>query len=232
MAPANHQLRQLPAMLLKALIVVSPWPLKRWLLQRFFGYRLDPSARIGLAWIYPRHLRMGKETRIDHLAVAVHLDTIELGDYSTIGRSTWITGHPLGSNQHFRHQTDRRPQLIVGEHSAILKRHYLDCTNEIRIGRFTTMAGHHSELLTHSIDVVAGRQDSKPIEIGDYCFIGTRCIVLGGARLPSQSVLAAGAVLTKAFEASFSLYGGVPARFIKDLPKEAQYFRRTTGFVR
>jgi acetyltransferase-like isoleucine patch superfamily enzyme len=99
------------------------------------------------------------------------------------------------------------------------------------VGRFTTIAGNHSQFLTHSIDIVAGRQNSEPIEIGDYCFVSTRCVILGGGRLPSQSVLAAGAVLTKAFDASFSLYGGVPARCIKELPKEARYFHRVTGFV-
>ena len=201
------------------------------MLQRHYGYEIDPSARIGLAWIYPKHLRLGKETRIDHFTVAIHLDSIELGDYATIGRSNWITGHPSGSTRHFVHQTDRHPRLVVGEHSAITKHHYLDCTHEIRVGRFTTIAGHHSEMLTHSIDVIGGRQDSKPIEVGDYCFVGTRCIILGGARLPAQSVLAAGAVLTKAFDASFSLYGGVPARLLKELPADARYFHRTTGFV-
>lgn len=219
-------------MILKFLILLFPWRLKRWLLQRCYGYVIDRSARIGLAWVYPKHLRLGKETRIDHFTVVIHLDTVELGEYSIIGRSNWITGHPGRSERHFAHQKDRRPQLILAEHSAITKRHYLDCTHEIKIGRFTTIAGHHSEFLTHSIDIPAGRQDSKPIEIGDYCFIGTHCIVLGGARLPSQSVLAAGAVLTKAFDTSFSLYGGVPARFVKQISKEAQYFHRTMGFVR
>lgn len=218
-------------MILKILIFFLPWPLKRWALQKKFGYEIHPSARIGLAWVYPRHLRLGRESRIDHFTVAIHLDAVELGDYSTIGRSNWITGHPGGSDRHFTHQKDRRPRLLMGEHSAITKKHYVDCTHEIRIGKFTTIAGHQSELLTHSIDVVAGRQHSKPIEIGDYCFIGTRCIILGGARLPSQSVLAAGAVLTKPFETPFSLFGGVPARRLKELPKEARYFHRTTGFV-
>jgi acetyltransferase-like isoleucine patch superfamily enzyme len=218
-------------MLAKLIILLLPWRLKRQLLQRCYGYALDPSARIGLAWVFPKHLRMGKETRIDHFTVAIHLDAIELGDYATIGRSNWITGHPADSTRHFTHQRDRRPQLIVGEHSAITKRHYLDCTHEIRVGRFTTVAGHHSELLTHSIDIIASRQDSHPIEIGDYCFVGTRCIVLGGSRLPSQSVLAAGAVLTRPFQESFSVYGGVPARLIKSLPQDARYFHRPTGFV-
>jgi acetyltransferase-like isoleucine patch superfamily enzyme len=219
-------------MLLKLIILLLPWSLKRWLLQHFFDYEIDRSARIGLAWVYPKHLRMGKKTKIDHFTVAIHLDSIELRDYATIGRSNWITGHPAQSDLYFTHQKDRRPRLIIGEHSAITKKHYLDCTHEIRIGQFSIIAGHQSELLTHSIDIVAGRQDSKPIGIGDYCLVSTRCIILGGARLPSQSILAAGAVLTKEFDECFSLYGGVPARLIKKIPQEAVYFHRTAGFVR
>ena len=218
-------------MIFKIILLLLPWSLRRRLLQRLLGYQIDPSARIGLAWVYPRHLRMGKEARIDHFTVAIHLDSIELGDYATIGRSNWITGYPSDSDKHFAHQKDRRPRLIVGEHSAITKNHHLDCTHEIRVGRFTTLAGYQSQLLTHSIDIMAGRQHSEPIEIGDYCFVSTRCIILGGGRLPSQSVLAAGAVLTKSFDAPFSLYGGVPARYLKELPKESRYFHRAAGFV-
>jgi acetyltransferase-like isoleucine patch superfamily enzyme len=218
-------------MLFKIIICLLPWSMKRWLLQKRFGYKIHPSARIGAAWVYPKHLNMGKEARIDHFTVVLHLDSIELGDHSTVGRSNWITGHPASSEKHFTHQKERRSALVIGEHAAITKHHYLDCTNEICIGRFTTIAGHHSELLTHSIDVIAGRQDSKPITIGEYCFIGTRCTILGGARLPGQCVLAAGAVLTKAYDESFRVYGGVPARCLKEIPKEARYFHRTEGFV-
>jgi acetyltransferase-like isoleucine patch superfamily enzyme len=219
-------------MLFKIILCLLPWRLRRWLLQRSFGYEIDPSARIGLAWIFPKQLRMGKESRIDHFTVAIHLDAIELGDFSTIGRSNWITGYPSDGREYFTHQTERRPRLVLGEQSAITKHHYLDCTHEIRIGKFTTIAGHHSELLTHAIDIVAGRQDSKPIVIGDHCFVSTRCVILGGAKLPSQSVLAAGAVLNKAFDEKFTLYGGVPAKRIKELPLDAGYFQRTVGFVK
>jgi acetyltransferase-like isoleucine patch superfamily enzyme len=218
-------------MLLKLIVCLLPWGLKRRFLQRFYGYEIDPTARIGLAWVYPKHLKMGKKTHIDHFTVAIRLDSIELGDYATILRNNWITGFPSGQSKHFAHQKDRHPRLIVGEHSAITKNHHLDCTQEIKIGRFTTIAGYQSQFLTHSIDIVAGRQHSEPIEIGDYCFVSTRCIVLGGARLPSQSVLAAGAVLNKAFDVPFALYGGVPAQFIKEIPKDARYFTRAVGFV-
>jgi acetyltransferase-like isoleucine patch superfamily enzyme len=219
------------ALAAKFFICLFPWRIKRWMLKKLYHFDLHPTARIGLAWVYPKHLRMGKDARIDHFTVAIYLDAIELGDHAMIGRSNWITGFPSNSDDHFAHQKDRHPQLTIGEHSAITKNHHLDCTHEIRVGRFTTIAGYQSQLLTHSIDIVAGRQHSEPIEIGDYCFVSTRCIILGGGRLPSQSVLAAGAVLNKAFDAPFSLYGGVPARCIKELPKEARYFHRTTGYV-
>lgn len=217
--------------LLKFIILFLPWPLRRWLLQRAFGYQIDPSARIGLAWVYPKNLHMGKQTRIGHFTVAIHLDSIVMGDYATIGRSNWITGYPSDSDTHFAHQKDRIPRLVLGEHSAITKSHHVDCTNEIRVGRFSSVAGYQSQLMTHAIDIVSGRQHSEPIEIGDFCFVSTRCIILGGARLPSQSMLAAGAVLTKKFDQSFSLYGGVPARFLKEIPKDAKYFHRQTGFI-
>jgi acetyltransferase-like isoleucine patch superfamily enzyme len=229
--PNKNLLFRDKSIVLKLFILSLPWKLKRWVLQRAFGYQIEPSAWIGFAWVYPRHLRMGKATRIDHFTVAIHLESIEMGDHASIGRSNWITGYPADSDKHFAHQTDRHPRLILGEHSAITKGHHVDCTHEIRVGKFSTIAGYQSQLMTHAIDIVAGRQHSEPIEIGDYCFVSTRCIILGGGRLPSQSVLAAGAVLTKAFEGCSALYGGVPARYIKEIPREARYFHRATGFV-
>ena len=48
------------------------------------------------------------------------------------------------------------------------KYHHFDCTSNIHIGKFTTIAGYHSQFLTHSIDLYENRQDSNSILIGDY----------------------------------------------------------------
>src|ERR1700679_749078 len=117
-------LKRVFGLVAKFLICLSSWGIKRWLLQRIFGYELHPTARIGLAWVYPKRLRMDKETRIDHFKIAIHLDCIELVDYATIGRNNWITAFPSGSQKHFVHQKGRQPRLIVGEHSAIPKNHH------------------------------------------------------------------------------------------------------------
>jgi acetyltransferase-like isoleucine patch superfamily enzyme len=121
--------------------------------------------------------------------------------------------------------------LVLGEHAAISNRHMIDCTARVVIGRFTTFAGFYSQILTHSIDLEKGRQSSEPVEIGEYSFVGTNCILLGGSVLPDRSVLAAKSLLNKKHSEPQTLYGGVPAKPIKALPANWAYFQRTAGFV-
>ncbi len=209
-----------------------PWPLKRFMLVTFFKYEIDPTARIGFSWIYPQKLIMGSDSYIGNFNVAVHLDLIKIGKYSTIARGNWITGFPTNTDsKHFVHQKDRKSNLIIGEHSSITKKHHIDCTNVIQIGNFVTIAGYASQLLTHSINIGLNIQDSYPITIGDYCFVGTSSTILGGSNLPSHSVLGAKALLNKHFEIPYRLYGGNPAQEIKELSKDFKYFNREVGFV-
>ncbi len=183
---------------------------------------------------------MEAHSSIGHLTVCKNISLLHLREHSLIGRGNWITGFPLErrdsavateASAHFASETDRRPELIVGEHSAITHRHLIDCTNTITIGKFTTIAGFQSQMLTHSIDLQLNRQASAPIRVGDYCFLGTNCVLLGGSVLPDYCVLGAKSLLKKAFVETHQLYGGVPARPLQALPHDYAYFRRTTGFV-
>lgn len=213
------------------LTVLLPWPLRRLVLARMYGYRIHPSCSIGLSWVFPQELAMGESARIGHLTICKGLKRVEMGPHARIGHLNWITGFPQDSRDFFAHRTDRKAELLVGEHAAITHRHYIDCTDQVSIGRFSTLAGSHSKILTHSIDLEANRQTCQPISLGAYCFVGTNCVILGGARLADYCVLAAGAVLTGACAEPYRLYGGVPARAIKDLPENWAYFKREVGFV-
>ena len=219
-------------MILKVLTFLLPWSIRYRALNRWFGYSIHPSARIGWAWIFPDKLIMEAEARIDHFSVAIHLDTIKMGVKSTIGRGNWITGLSTKTESlHFQHQLERRAELKLGESAAITKYHHLDCTNLIEIGRFATIAGYHSQFLTHSIDVLTNRQDSTSIYIGEYAFIGTNVVVLGGSTLPARCVLGAKSLLNKEYSDEWILYGGVPAKAVQEIPKTAKYFTRGEGFV-
>ena len=119
----------------------------------------------------------------------------------------------------------------MGRHAAMTSRHYVDCSNRVDIGDFATLAGARSQILTHAIDFNRNRQVSAPVRIGRYCFVGTSCVVLKGAELPDCSVLAAGSSLARAYGEPFTLYSGVPALPVKELDRDAEYFRRVRGFV-
>ena len=218
--------------IIKFIIVLLPWKARRFCLNKYYGYKIDKTAHIGLAWIYPNHLVMHAGSTIGSFTVAVNLDLISLGFHSRIGRSNWITGFPTGTNSpHFSHQTDRHAELRLGEHSAISKCHHIDCTNVVSIGSYSTIAGYRSQILTHSIDILSNRQHSEPITIGSFAFVGTNCVLLGGSVLPSFSVLGALSLLNKVHSDEYTLYAGQPARNISSLDKKSGYFTRQIGFV-
>jgi acetyltransferase-like isoleucine patch superfamily enzyme len=211
--------------------LLLPWRLRRAFLEKQFGYSIHPSSRIGFAWIFPRRLVMDEGSRIGHLTFCKNIDLLQLGAHAIVGQLNWITGFPTGTSRHFAHQPERHPELIVERHAGISSRHLIDCTARVRIGAFATIGGFRSQLLTHSIDFAAGRQTAEPIEIGEYSFTGTNSVMLGGSVLPHHSVLGAQSLLNKKWDDPYRLYAGVPAKPVKELSAELEYFRRTEGFV-
>jgi len=55
----------------------------------------------------------------------------------------------------------------------------------------------------------------NPVIIGNNVWIGTRVIIMPGVKIGDNSIIGAGAVVTKSFSAN-SIIGGVPAKFIKN----------------
>jgi hypothetical protein len=212
-------------------LFLFPWPLRRPLLTALFGYRIHRTARIGFSIICPDRLEMCENSRIGHMNMCKGLSLLKLNENAILGNLNWISGMPINNKTFMTDEVDRRPELIVDAHAAITNRHYIDCSNAVHVGRFTTVAGMGSQLMTHSINLEQGRQGSKPIRIGEYCFVGTGCIVLGGCVLPDYSVVGAGSLLNNVYTEKYFLYGGVPAKPVKALPLDLSYFIRETGYI-
>ena len=213
--------------IINLLIVLLPWTIRRYILNKFYHYKIHPTARIGLSYIYPKQLIMGEGARIGHLNVAIHLELIQMDKNCSISQKNWITGFPLSNKSNFQDFPDRKPYLIMKEDSSITKQHHIDCTDMVIVGELTTIAGYGTQILSHSFSLEKNSQACAPIQIGHHCWVGTRSIILPGSVLPSQSVLGAGAVLQKKYTESFVLYGGVPAKYIKKMDETYEFFHRT-----
>lgn len=213
-------------------LCLLPWKLRRLILIRVYKFEIHPSAKIGFSYIFPKRLIMKENSYIRHFTYCASMDLLLLESSASIARNCWISGYPTGETaKAFLKEKDRKSELRVGKNSKIISKHKFDCTNLISIGDFVTVAGYETHFLTHSINVHTGNQESSPISIGDYCFVGTRCTFLPGSKLPNFSLLAAGAVISNQFNEEFGLYGGVPAKFIKKLSQEDAYFSRERGMV-
>ena len=119
------------------------------------------------------------------------------------------------------------------------------CRSKIEIGDnvFISWGGFISDHDSHSINYEDRQQDifaqliayrsgqnlldnknwttvgCKPIQIGSNVWIGMNCIILKGVKIGDGAIIAAGSVITKDVP-SWTIFGGSPARLIKEIPIE------------
>lgn len=93
---------------------------------------------------------------------------------------------------------------------------------KVKIGAYTMLAnnvrimgGDHRYDIPGTPIIYSGRAELKTTSIGRDCWIGAYSIIMCGVKIGDGSIIAAGSVVTKDVE-PYSIYGGVPARKIKN----------------
>jgi acetyltransferase-like isoleucine patch superfamily enzyme len=209
-----------------------PWAAKRLMLISLLKYEIHKNAYIGFSIIIPEHLIMDDGAKIGNFNVCKTIQKLHMMEHSIISSMNWITaGATQNSIGSFAHKKDRKAELILGMHASITLRHIVDCTDQVTIGKYTTIAGYHSQILTHSINLKESIQDCAPVTIGEYCLIGTNSVILPGSSLGNFSILGASSLLNKKFNDPYTLYGGVPANPLKKIPTDYAYFLRSVGYI-
>lgn len=193
-------------------------------LLRRFGHEIAADAHLGPCLVPSlQHARIGAGAIVGVGNLIRGLHHLVLDDRALIGPWNIITAHPV-----FQAHDPAAGDLRLGRETVVTTRHSIDCSGSVRLGAFASVAGHQTQMLSHQVDFTDVVQTCAPIEIGDHAFVGTRCTVLAGARLPDRSVLAAGSVLTRAREhADPGLYSGNPARRTRDI--DGGWFHRAVG---
>lgn len=125
-----------------------------------------------------------------------------------------LAGMKIGKGSHLHTGTDfYDPRGVrIGEGTIVGRNAFLDGRDELAIGDNVDIASdvmiYNSE---HDLDSDDFSAILAPVEIGDFCFIGPRAIILPGVKIGKGAVVVAGAVVTKDV-GEFVIVGGVPAR--------------------
>jgi maltose O-acetyltransferase len=110
--------------------------------------------------------------------------------------------------------------LEIGRRSMLNRNCFVDASGPVRIGSCTHF-GMRANLITSTHEPGghnsrAGRVTAAGVTVEDGCWIGAGATLLPGACVRSGTIVAAGAVVSGECEPD-SIYGGVPARKLRDL---------------
>jgi carbonic anhydrase/acetyltransferase-like protein (isoleucine patch superfamily) len=214
---------------LLAVLGVLPGFLKRPLYRGLFGYRIGRGVHIGLVILDAQEVELGDGTEIGHLNVITRVGRLVTGTHVRIGALNIIRGGESVTLDDYAevmrlnvlnaipdHDCTTRPvsRLEIGKGAVVVAGHRIDFTDRVTIGRNVIVGGRNSSLWTHN------RQQTAPIEIGDFCYLGSEVRLAPGARLAERSILGLGSVLASAIDTPGSLVGGVPAKVIRPLTAE------------
>ena len=217
--------------MLLVLMIFMPSSIKIFIFNHFLNCKIDKSAKIGFSYINCKSIIIGKNSRIGHFNIIKSLNLLQIDNNAGLGHFNKISAVPLSSSKHFTENLERSSHFIMRQHSSMTGHHYIDCCGGVIIEEFSILAGMGTQIFTHGINIKTNTQEASPVNIGKYCMIGTRSIILKGACLPDYSVLGAGSVLQKPYDTPYTLYSGVPAVSIKKFDLSAQFFKRNNGFV-
>jgi hypothetical protein len=236
--------RTLRKMVTALLILAMPTRLVRILLNAM-GHCVLPGSRVGFSWLWSDFVGLDRRVRIGHLNfVAVRRLLMRDGAY--FGRLNVVKG-PIDVLMKARaalgtgNRVLRAPagvssgpaQLWLGELAKITVSHRVDCTQTVRIGAFSTIAGIGSQIWSHGyVHEMEGagryRIDGR-IDIEDNVYIGSASLISMGVRIVKGVIVGGGTSVSRSLTEP-GLYVSAPIRVLPrpSAPHERQDMLRLT----
>ncbi len=109
------------------------------------------------------------------------------------------------------------PKVAIGAYTML--------ANDVRI-----IGGDHRYDIPGRPMIFSGRAELKPTTIGRDCWIGAYSIIMCGVNIGEGSIIAAGSIVTKDVE-PYSIYGGIPAKKIKNRFNNEEDVKKHKGML-
>ena len=181
-------------------------------------------------------LCMGEHAEIRHDSIVRAGEglTVTIGDHFKLEQGSrlfvqndWRIGNHVQIATNcalFSRESPSAGVLTIGNNTRIGDNTVIDVADDVSIGD-TVAIGPNCVIYSHDhgyeSDAAAawkGPLITRPVVIEDYAWIGSGVTILPGVTIGKRAVIAAGAVVSKDVEAN-SVYGGIPARKIKDIQR-------------
>jgi acetyltransferase-like isoleucine patch superfamily enzyme len=192
------------------LCAVLPNFLKILIYRRVLNWEIGYGVKIGFSYIDAKNVVLGDHVRIGHFNVIRNLNHFRIGSNTYIANFNSIFGSAYA---------DWASYLKIGQSVNFMSHHFLDASARIIIGNDATVGGRGSQMWSHTRAYDEyGNPFIKPIDIsiGNGVYVGANTTLIG-CSLPNNSVIGAGSVVTKNFEAELHpiLIAGNPATIKK-----------------
>lgn len=223
--------------------VAAPPPMTRRCASPQNSYRIDGAAnRIIVVESDGRERLLGKDERIPGLEISICGDdneirvhascrlernTIQIGVVGSCSKNNGVRIEIsenatfcgmyvrciTGENQRFSFGRGSRiwgGSVMLDENSGCLIGDDCNCSNEIHIWG----SDGHAILDKNNPEKILNEVQG-PITVGDHCWLGQAVRLQKNARIPANTIVAAAAVVTKAFDEEYTIIGGFPAKVIR-----------------
>lgn len=173
--------------------------------------------------------RIGKNFFLGKGAYVNKRKYLTVGDNVRIGNCLQVRFYPeFGGNEY-------APEVVIEDDCYIGERLKILCNDKVYIRKNALLAG--DILITtenHGMDIQSGipygKQplSNKPVEIGEYSWIGEKAVIMPGVTIGKRAIVGAGSVVTRSVP-DYTVVAGNPARPIKKYDEGTKAWVRCDG---
>jgi len=172
---------------------------------------------------YFRRTKIGKNLRLNGNPFVQSKGDIVLGSNCIINSGN--ASNPIGAGSFTNIVVKHGAKLVIGDNVG-LSNTTLFVSNSVTIEPFVKIGGgckiwdtdHHSIIAEDRNNYPEIKPVGKPVLLCKGCWLSGDVTVLKGITIGQNAVIAYGSVVTKNIPAN-QLWGGIPAKFISDIPQ-------------
>lgn len=195
-------------------------------------YNIRKNVKIGFSIIIVNELYIGEMSRIGHFNI-VKCNSLHIGGNTRFLHLNFAKGTfniHIGNNAWFNHSNKfsklesslnnkKITEIRIGNYTSVNVHVLFDLSDNIIVSDGSVLAGSGTQIWTHSfyisrINVGRNVKTTKPVVIGNNCYIGSNCGIMPGVEISDGITVGSMTCVSKDLSVP-GLYVSQPIRFVE-----------------